>query len=71
MIQVKNRACVRTVAVRSLWASKMRNLIAVIAIMLTTMLFTALFTIAISITIRSSSPTFLWSEVMGTGLLRN
>ena len=65
MIQVKNRACVRTVAVRSLWASKMRNLIAVIAIMLATMLFTALFTI------RSSSPTFLWSEVMGTGLLRN
>lgn len=49
MIQVKNRACVRTVAVRSLRASKMRNLIAVIAIMLTTMLFTALFTIAISI----------------------
>lgn len=27
MMQVKNRACVRTVAVRSLWASKMRNLI--------------------------------------------
>ena len=49
MIQVKNRACVRTVAVRSLWASRMRNRIAVIAIMLTTMLFTALFTIAISI----------------------
>ena len=49
MIQVKNRACVRTIAVRSLWAFKMRNLIAVIAIMLTTMLFTALFTIAISI----------------------
>lgn len=45
----KNRACVRTIAVRSLWAFKMRNLIAVIAIMLTTMLFTALFTIAISI----------------------
>ena len=35
--------------VRSLRAFKMRNLIAVIAIMLTTMLFTALFTIAISI----------------------
>lgn len=49
MMQVKNRACVRTVAVRSLRASRMRNLIAVIAIMLTTMLFTALFTIAISI----------------------
>lgn len=49
MIQVKNRACVRTIAVRSLRASKMRNLIAVIAIILTTMLFTALFTIAISI----------------------
>ena len=45
MMQVKNRVCVRTVAVRSLRASKMRNLIAVIAIMLTTMLFT----IAISI----------------------
>ena len=49
MMQVKNRACVRTIAVRSLRASKMRNRIAVIAIMLTTMLFTALFTIAISI----------------------
>ena len=49
MIQVKNRACVRTIAVRSLRAFKMRNLIAVIAIMLTTMLFTALFTMAISI----------------------
>ena len=49
MIQVKNRACVRTIAVRSLRASRMRNRIAVIAIMLTTMLFTALFTIAISI----------------------
>ena len=49
MIQVKNRDCVRTIAVRSLRAFKMRNLIAVIAIMLTTMLFTALFTIAISI----------------------
>ena len=48
-MQVKNRACVRTVAVRSLRAFKMRNRIAVIAIMLTTMLFTALFTIAISI----------------------
>ena len=31
-MQVKNRACVRTVAVRSLRAFKMRNLIAVIAI---------------------------------------
>ena len=49
MMQVKNRACVRTVAVRSLRAFKMRNLIAVVALMLTTMLFTALFTIAISI----------------------
>lgn len=49
MMQVKNRACVRTIAVRSLRASRMRNRIAVIAIMLTTMLFTALFTIAISI----------------------
>ena len=33
MMQVKNRACVRTIAVRSLRASKMRNRIAVIAIM--------------------------------------
>ncbi len=49
MIQVANRACVRRVAVRSLKASKMRNLIAVFAILLTTTLFTALFTIAISV----------------------
>ena len=31
MIQVKNRACVRTIAVRSLRASKMRNLIAAVS----------------------------------------
>ena len=70
MIQVKNRACVRTVAVRSLWASKMRNLIAVIAIMLTTMLFTALFTIAISINDSFQQSNFLMVGGYGHGAFK-
>ena len=48
-MNVSNRKCVRTLARRSLRASRTRNLIAVLAIALTTVLFTSLFTIALSI----------------------
>ena len=49
MIKVSNRKCIRKLSVRSLKASKTRNLIAILAIVLTTIMFTALFTIAGSI----------------------
>ena len=46
MINVSNRGCIRRLSVRSLTAAKSRNIIAIIAIALTTILFTSLFTIA-------------------------
>lgn len=49
MIRVKNRKCIRRLAGKSLRASKTRNIIAILAIALTTILFTAVFTIALSI----------------------
>ena len=48
-MKVSNRKCVRHLAQKSLLASRTRNLIAIVAIALTTMLFTSLFTIALSI----------------------
>lgn len=49
IMRVANRRCIRRLGVRSMKASATRNIIAVLAIALTTMLFTALFTIAGSI----------------------
>lgn len=49
MLSVPNRKCIRRLSDRSLKAAKTRNLIAVIAIALTTVLFTSLFTIGASI----------------------
>ena len=48
-MKVSNRKCVRHLAWKSLLASRTRNLIAIVAIALTTMLFTSLFTIALYI----------------------
>ncbi len=48
-MNVRNRKCIRKLSFRTLWASRKRNMIAVIAIVLTTLLFTSLFTIALSI----------------------
>ena len=48
-MNVRNRKCIRKLSFRTLWASWKRNLIAVLAIVLTTLLFTSLFTIALSI----------------------
>ena len=48
-MKVSNRKCVRRLSLRTLRANRTRNLIAVLAIALTTVLFTPLFTIAMSI----------------------
>lgn len=47
---VKNRACIRALSLKTLWASRKRNIIAVLAIALTALLFTSLFTVALSLT---------------------
>ncbi len=49
MIRVANRGCVRRLGLRSMRAARTRNIVAVLAIALTTILFTSLFTIASSI----------------------
>lgn len=49
MLKVSNGRCIRRIGFRSMKASKTRNIVAVIAIALTTILFTSLFTIAASI----------------------
>jgi putative ABC transport system permease protein len=49
MIRVANQKCIRNLSLKSLKASKSRNIIAITAIVLTTVLFTALFTIILSI----------------------
>ncbi len=48
-MKVSNRKCIRRLSLRSLWANRTRNIVALLAIALTTVLFTALFTIANSI----------------------
>ncbi len=48
-MNVKNKGCIRRLAFRQLKAAKMRNMIAIFAIALTTLLFTSLFTISLSI----------------------
>ncbi len=48
-MKVSNRKCIRRLGFRSMRASRTRNIVAVLAIALTTLLFTSLFTIAASI----------------------
>ncbi len=49
MIKVSNGSCIRRLGLRSMKAARTRNIVAVLAIALTTVLFTSLFTIAASI----------------------
>lgn len=62
-MNVKNRACIRRLSIRSLWSSRRRNLIAVIAIALTALLFTSLFTVAMSM--NASYETYAFRQVGG------
>ena len=47
-MRVANRKCIYRLAFKNLQAAKLRNLITVLAVALTTILFTTLFTIALS-----------------------
>lgn len=49
MLRVSNKSCVRELSAKSFKASKSRNIIAVLAIALTTILFTAVFTVGMSL----------------------
>lgn len=62
-MNVKNRKCIWKLSWRSLWASRKRNIIAIIAITLTTLLFTSLFTIIMSI--NSSYENYTFRQVGG------
>lgn len=48
-MKVSNKKCIRRLSLKNMMATKARNIIAIIAIALTTLLFTALFTIVMSI----------------------
>jgi len=48
MMKVKNGKCIRHLSFKTMMAAKNRNIIAVIAIALTTLMFTALFTVVLS-----------------------
>ena len=49
MLNVANKGCIRRLGLRSMAAAKTRNIVAVLAIALTTVLFTSLFTTAVSL----------------------
>lgn len=65
-MQVKNQNCIRRLSWKSMQAARTRNIIAILAIALTTILFTALFTIAMSINHSFQEANFLqvggWSH---------
>ena len=62
-MNVKNRKCIRKLSWRFLWASRKRNMIAIIAIALTALLFTSLFTIVMSM--NSSYEMYTFRQVGG------
>ena len=62
-MNVKNQTCIRRLSFRTLWAARKRNVIATIAIALTTVLFTSLFTIAMSM--NSSYQTYTFRQIGG------
>lgn len=62
-MKVKNGACIRKLSMKTLWASRKRNLIAIAAIALTALLFTSLFTIALSIV--KSNEVYTFRQVGG------
>lgn len=62
-MNVKNRKCISRLSRRAMRASKKRNAIAVVAIILTTLLFTSLFTVALSI--NSSYQNYTFRQIGG------
>lgn len=64
-MKVKNQKCIRRLSMKSLWASRKRNIIAICAIALTTLLFTSLFTIMMSL--NASYETYNFRQAGGYG----
>ena len=62
-MNVKNRKCIRKLSLKSLYANRRRNLIAIFAIALTTLLFTSMFTIVLSL--NASYETYQFRQVGG------
>ena len=62
-MRVNNGKCIRKLALRSLSASRKRNIITVIAILLTTLLFTAVFTVALSL--NNSYQEYIYKQIGG------
>ncbi len=48
-MNVANRRCIRNISIKTLRSAKLRNIVSILAITLTTLLFTALFTIVMSL----------------------
>jgi hypothetical protein len=48
-MNIANKKTIRTLSIKSMKAARIRNLIAILAIALTTILFTSLFTVSLSI----------------------
>ena len=62
-MNVKNKKCIRKLSLKSLYANRRRNLIAIFAIALTTLLFTSMFTIVLSL--NASYETYQFRQVGG------
>ena len=62
-MNVKNRKSIRKLSLKSLYANRRRNLIAIFAIALTTLLFTSMFTIVLSL--NASYETYQFRQVGG------
>ena len=62
-MKVQNRKCIRQLSLKTLYANRRRNLIAIFAIALTTLLFTSLFTIILSL--NASYETYQFRQVGG------
>ena len=62
-MKVQNRKCIRKLSLKSLYANRRRNLIAIFAIALTTLLFTSMFTIVLSL--NASYETYQFRQLGG------
>lgn len=63
IMKVSNKICIYKLSFKALWASRTRNIIAVLAIALTALMFTSLFTVALSI--NSSYETYNFRQIGG------
>ena len=67
MLNVSNGSCIRRLGLRSMGAARTRNIVAVLAIALTTVLFTSLFSIAASLNASFQQQNFRQADPDGRG----